>query len=125
MQLKTLDKCIRGPENINGSRQMEKGNKNLSIIILQASFPLFVSPVSPSLDSKVENAHQVHEEKASEKHSISGLRSKKGKWSGEVPWAFLFFPCTPVSASKQYQSSTAGNGSSTQAGSKNSKNPIL
>lgn len=103
----------------------KKETRTYSTAIMQASFPLFISPVSPSLDSKVETVNQIHEEKAPEKPSISGLRSKKGGsyGVGEIPWAFLFFPFTPVSAPKQYQISPCGNGSSTQTGSKSSKKP--
>lgn len=57
---------------------MEKGNRNSSTAILEASFPLFVPPISTSLDSKVETAHQTHKRKAPEKSSSAGLRSRKG-----------------------------------------------
>lgn len=102
-----------------------KKERTWSTAIMQASFPLFISPVSPSLDSKVETVNQIHKEKAPEKPSISGLRSKKGGsyGVGEIPWAFLFFPFTPVSAPKQYQIGPSGIGSSTQTGSKSSKKP--
>lgn len=105
----------------------KKETRTYSTAIMQASFPLFISPVSPSLDSKVETVNQIHEEKAPEKPSISGLRSKKGapmEW-GKSPGPFCFSLSLQSRPPSNTRSALVAMAAAPRQAPKAPKNPLL